>query len=134
VIFILDGSAMIAYLRKEAGWDVVASLLADVNNTCFAHAINLCEVFYDFRRAGGEPAGQAALARLYAASVLPRADMDPALWQQAGRHKADYRQISIADCFCIALAQRLNAEAVTSDHREFGPIASLGVCPVTFIR
>jgi PIN domain nuclease of toxin-antitoxin system len=134
MIYVLDGSALIAFLRDEVGAAVVEALLLNRNNLCFAHAINLCEVFYDFRRGGGEAEGQAALARLYAAGVLPRADMDPALWQQAGRHKADYRQISIADCFCIALAQQLNGEAVTSDHREFGPIASLGLCPVMSIR
>jgi PIN domain nuclease of toxin-antitoxin system len=132
--YVLDTSAMIAFLRKETGWDLVADLLVDPANSCFAHAINLCEVFYNYHRALGEADAQAALQHLFAAGVLLRADMDPTFWQQVGRLKADHRPISIADCFCIALAQRLNGEAVTSDHREFDPIASLGLCPVRFIR
>jgi PIN domain nuclease of toxin-antitoxin system len=134
VIYALDGSAMIAFLRKEPGWDVVADLLSNVDNTCYAHAVNLCEVFYDYHRVGGEAAAQTALATLAAIRVLPRADMDPDFWQQVGRHKATYRHISIADCFCIALAQRLGGEAVTSDHHEFDPLVPLGLCPIRFIR
>jgi PIN domain nuclease of toxin-antitoxin system len=85
VIYALDGSAMIAFLRKEPGWDVVADLLSNVDNTCYAHAVNLCEVFYDYYRVGGEAAAQTALATLAAISVLPRADMDPWLSGWAAR-------------------------------------------------
>jgi PIN domain nuclease of toxin-antitoxin system len=47
---VLDACAMIAYLRGEAGANVVADLLSDVSQPCFAHTVNLCEVFYDFVR------------------------------------------------------------------------------------
>lgn len=134
MICALDGSALLAFLRDEPGAAVVESLLLDAGNTCYAHAVNLCEGFYDYHRAGSEAAAQDALARLAAASVLPRADMDTAFWQQVGRLKAQHRPISIADCFCIALAQRLSGEAVTSDHREFDPLVPLGLCPIRFIR
>jgi PIN domain nuclease of toxin-antitoxin system len=132
--YILDGSALVAYLRDEAGAEIVERLLLDTRNPCFAHAINLCEVFYDFHRANGEADAQSAVGRLLAARVLPRDDMDPALWQQAGRHKAAYRRISIADCFCIALAQKLNGEVVTCDHHEFDTIVPFNLCPIQFIR
>jgi PIN domain nuclease of toxin-antitoxin system len=132
--YILDGSALVAYLRDEAGAEIVERLLLDTQNPCFAHAINLCEVFYDYHRTSGEADAQSAVARLLTASVLLRDDMDTALWQQAGRHKADYRRISIADCFCIALAQRLNGEVVTCDHHEFDAIVPLNLCPIQFIR
>ena len=134
MIYALDGSALLAFLYDEPGAAMVEGLLLDAGNTCFAHAVNLCEVFYDYYRAGGEVQAQNALARLLAASVLPRADLDPAFWQQVGRHKAMYRPIAIADCFCIALAQRLGGEVVTSDHREFDPLVPLGLCPIRFIR
>jgi PIN domain nuclease of toxin-antitoxin system len=132
--YVLDGSALIAFLRDEAGADVVEGLLLDANNTCYAHAVNLCEAFYDYYRAGGEGDAQTAIARLLSASILPRTDMDFTFWQVAGRHKADYRRVSLADCFCIALAQRMSGEVVTSDHGEFDAIAPLGICPIRFIR
>lgn len=52
---------------------------------------------------------------------------------RAGRLKAHGR-LSLADCFAIALARRTNAEVVTSDHREFDPVAAAGLCTVRFFR
>jgi hypothetical protein len=83
MIYVPDASALQAFLRQEPGGDVVRLLLRDPANTCFAHVVNLCEVFCDFHRASGEPAAQAVIATLLAASVLPRDDMDTAFWQQA---------------------------------------------------
>lgn len=134
MISVMDGSALIAYVRRETGWDVVANLLIDLDNTCYAHGLNLCEVYYDHYRVAGEATAWAEISDLEAVGLIFRTDMDPAFWQQAGRHKALYRRVSIADCFCIALAQRLGGEVVTTDHREFDPLVPLGICPIRFIR
>jgi PIN domain nuclease of toxin-antitoxin system len=112
----------------------VEGLLLDVQNTCLAHAINLCEVFYDYHRASGEVDAQKAVARLLSPSVSARADFDTAFWQEAGRHKAAYRRLSLADCFCMMLAQRVTGVVVTSDHHEFDAIAPLRLCSIQFIR
>lgn len=133
MIYVLDTSAMIAFLRNEPGMNEVRLLLRDPGNTCHAHAVNLCEVYYDFIRAVDESAAQAAIQDLAWARVLLREDMDAAFWQDVARTKAPHR-ISLADCFCIALARRLNGELVTSDHQDFDPIVPLGLCPVRFIR
>ena len=53
IIYILDSCAMIAYLRREIGADVVQNIIVNSASVCFAHAINLCEVYYDFWRVGG---------------------------------------------------------------------------------
>jgi PIN domain nuclease of toxin-antitoxin system len=52
VIYVLDACAIIAFLKGEAGADVVENALLDRGSQCMAHAINLCEVYYDFHRAG----------------------------------------------------------------------------------
>jgi predicted nucleic acid-binding protein len=124
---------MIAFLRGEPGADVVEGLLLDPDSSCFAHAVNLCELFYDFRRAESEDAAQRALSTLASLNVICREDMDSTFWQDIGRLKADHR-ISLADCFCIALARRLSAELVTSDHREFDPLVPLALCTIRFFR
>lgn len=41
---------MIAFLQREPGATVIDGLLADINNQCFAHAVNFCEVYYDVLR------------------------------------------------------------------------------------
>jgi PIN domain nuclease of toxin-antitoxin system len=134
MIHVFDASALIAYVRRETGWELVANLLMDPNNTCYAHALNLCQVDYDHYRVAGEATAQAEISDLEAVGLIFRTDLDPAFWQQAGRHKARYRRVSIADCSCIALAQRVNGEVVTADRHEIGALAPLGLCPIRFIR
>ena len=133
MIYALDTSAMVALLRNEPGAEVVRQLLRDTTNTCFAHAVNLCEVYYGFARALGEPAAQHVVQDLYAVRILPREDMDEPFWQDVGRLKAS-GGISLADCFGIALVRRVGGELVTSDHHELDPVLPLGLCPVRFIR
>jgi hypothetical protein len=40
MIYVLDAPALIALLRQEPAWEVVEGLLADPDNSCFAHAVN----------------------------------------------------------------------------------------------
>ena len=131
--FVLDACAMIAFLRDEPGAATVETLLVAQPAGCHAHAINLCEVFYDILRASDEPTAQQAIADLLTAGVVPSEDLSPALWQRAGRLKARHR-LSLADAFALALAQTLDAELVTSDHHELDPLAAAGVARVRFIR
>lgn len=124
---------MIAYLKGEPGAPVVDAMLRDTQRECFAHSINLCEVYYDALRAFDQATAVQAINDLFDAGVVERDEMDGDLWREAGRIKSRGR-ISIADAFCAALAQRVGGEAVTSDRREFEPLAAAGVCDVLFIR
>jgi PIN domain nuclease of toxin-antitoxin system len=134
VIYVLDASAMIAYLRDEPGADVVEAALLDANNQCSAHAFNLCEVFYDFYRSGGAGDAAQAIADLEAMGVAERNDLDRAFWQEVGRLKAVHARVSLADCCGIALTNRTGGEFLTADHHELDPLAALKVCPIKFIR
>jgi hypothetical protein len=48
---------------------------------CFAHSINLCEVYYDALRVADEATANQAVSDLIAAGVIERNEMDPALWR-----------------------------------------------------
>jgi PIN domain nuclease of toxin-antitoxin system len=133
VIHVLDACAMIAYLNNEPGADVVEAALLSPAHECSAHAINLCEVFYQFHRAGGEAAATGAMSDLHCMNVIERADFDQAFWQDAGRLKAG-GGVSLADCFAIALTNRLGGTLLTSDHHEMDKLAAAGICNITFIR
>src|SRR5205085_8616737 len=124
---VLDPCAMIAYLRREDGAAVVRDILLDPLYTCFAHAVNLCEVYYDFVRVADLQTAKAALRDLTAAGVRARRDMNRTFWTNAGRLKGEIRRVSLADCFAIELSRRLYAEIVTSDRHEFEPLAAAGV-------
>ena len=131
--YALDASAMVAYLEGEPGANVVAALLSDPKAVCYAHSINLCEVFYQALRRSSLKDAQAAIAILFADGVIERSDMNRHFWERVGTHKSR-GGISLPDCFCITLAQELSGEAVTSDHGEFDPLVPLGIVPIKFIR
>lgn len=130
---VLDACAMIAYLRDEPGAHVVEELLIDEAPNCYAHAVNLCEVFYDFVKARDEQTARQAVQDLIDVGVVPREDMDSGFWEQAGLFKARHR-VSLADAFAVALAKRLEADLVSSDHHEFDPIVGTGDVRIKFIR
>jgi predicted nucleic acid-binding protein len=134
VIYVIDASAMIAYLRAEPGGQVVRDLLQDTAHQCLAHAINFCEVYYDFYRADGAELAGAAVRDLWRAGIACREDLSPSFWQSAGALKAVQRRISLADCFAITLAGNLGGALVTADHHEFDPLAASGRCAISFIR
>lgn len=133
MILVMDSSALIAYLRNEEGGTLVNDLIADANNIPLAHAVNLCEVFYDVCRMNGEEKALEAIQALFEAGVIWRDDMDIPFWEQSGRYKAELRRISLADCFCATLANRVDGEIVTADG-EFLPVSERGICRVRFVR
>lgn len=131
---VLDSSALIALLSREPGGDMVDSLLSNKDNTCIVHALNLCEVYYDLVRRAGEPRAKEVVNRLTLAGISVREDMDAVFWQDAGNLKAAHARISLADCVCIALANRLGVEVWTCDHHEFDAVSEKSLCKVRFIR
>jgi len=134
VNLVLDASAMIAFLRDEPGAQVVSEALINPDFQCHAHALNLCEVFYDFHRAAGRGEALEAIADLERLGVAQDSTLTPSAWQQAGTLKAIHRRVSLADCFAIALAQRLGATLMTADHHEFDALLDKSVCEIQFIR
>ncbi len=134
MIYVLDACAMIAYLRGELGAEAVQEILVDSTYQCLAHALNFCEVYYDFYRLSGEKAAHDAIRDLMSIGVQLRDDLSAEFWQAVGALKARERRISLADCFAITLAQVTGGSVLTSDHHEFDQLAARGVCAVTFIR
>lgn len=132
-IYVFDACSIIALLDGEPGAQVVETLLEKDNHRCFIHILNVCEVFYHlYRRAGGErAAGLKAVLESYGFKLD---DSLSALWRTAGQLKAEWRRVSLADCFALALTVRKKATLVTSDHHELDPIAESGLCPFRFIR
>jgi len=134
VIYILDASAIIAYLRGEPGAGVVSGILVDRAHECVVHALNLCEVYYDFHRSNGETAARDAISDIVSLGVQVRNDLSIEFWQVAGALKETHRRISLADCFAVTLAQATGGSVLTSDHHEFDSLAAKGVCAFAFIR
>ncbi len=133
MIYVMDACAMLALLRKEPGEHVVANALADPNADCYAHAMNLCEVYYIFHRDSGEASAETAISDLKGLGIIEGNDLDSAFWKDVGKLKAQHRA-SLADFCAITLTNRVGGTLLTSDHHELDVIAAAGVCPITFIR
>lgn len=131
--FVLDSSAMIAFLRAEEGGTSVREVLSQRENECFAHAINLCEVYYDFLRASDHLTALAALNDLATAGVVEIDHLRRSLWLAAGHLKARGR-ISLADCIGLALAEERKAVFLTADHHEMDSVAAQDSHLIRFIR
>lgn len=133
MVIVLDACAMIAYLRDEEGADVVEQHLLDTETTCYAHAINVCELYYDFLRVSDQATALAAVQDLQNVGLMISEELDSDLWQAAGNLKATQR-LSLADCFALAFANRLGGQLLTSDHHEFDPIQAAGLAAILFFR
>lgn len=133
MVYAIDSSALIALLQKESGKEIVESIFSDPNNQCYMHAINLCEVYYDYIRRSDISTARKIIQE--ASELLTvRNDIDRDFWQEAGEYKANLRRISLADCLCITLANRIGGTVVTTDHHEFDAIHEKGIITVKFIR
>jgi len=131
---VIDACAMIAFLRDEPGAEFVETILTHPTDRCFAHAVNLCEVYYDFLRSSNVRTARTAIEDLGRTGIRTRRDMSKSFWQRVGGLKGTIRKISLADCFALALSEKLLGDVVTSDHREFDPLVAANLARVTFIR
>ena len=130
---VLDATAMIAYARGEEGTDFVERFLLDDHQICVAHAINVCELFYDSLRSTDEATASAVIADFLANGLMIYEDLDFEFWKTIGRYKVQYK-ISLADCCGLALSNRLQADFITADHHEMDPLVNSGICRINFIR
>ncbi len=134
MIYVLDASALIAYMRGEPGGELVLSVLLDSENTCVAHALNLCEVYYEFHRTLGEADADRILEELRTVGIHRREDISHSFCRLVSSLKSEFRRVSLADCFALALASDLGAKLVSSDHHELDVLAATGRFEIVFIR
>lgn len=134
MIIVFDASALIAYLRDEAGAKAVESHSTGGGSELYVPALNLCAVCHDFLRASDEESAEAAVMDILALGIRERNDMSPEFWRSAGKLKAKDRCVSLADCCALALTIHLGAKLVTADRHGLEPLSNESVCPVEFIR
>jgi predicted nucleic acid-binding protein len=123
--YVLDSSALIAFLWDEAGAQTVEDILADEEAEVFMSAVNLGEVIYIVHRLAGEQTAAAVETKVL---ETPKLRIVEATWprvKHAGNFKVDGR-LSFADCLRAGLAQEKEAVLITCD-REFGRLEQDGI-------
>ena len=122
---LLDSFALLAYLKREGGFESVSNLLRSARarrEPLLMNEVNIGEVYYSLAKSGSIARAEAFLKRLH---TLPIQPLPNTLAQvlDAARLKAQF-PISYADAFAVATAQRENATLVTGD-RELHAIENL---------
>ena len=108
---VLDASAILAFLQDEQGSDAVEAALAE-DPVC--GAANWSEVAQKVLSAGRDWDLVRALLDSYAVRVEP-VNRDDAEW--AARRWKRGEGLSLADRLCLALAERHDADVLTTDTR-----------------
>jgi predicted nucleic acid-binding protein len=135
-VFVLDSSALLAFLYGERGHAQVQELLMKAalsRVTVRLHRLHLGEVYYVFYRKGGERVAETMLDDVGQLPVVVEDRVSPALMREAGRIKASYR-LSYADAFAVGLARIRKGTLVSADRHEFAPIESAAEIAITWVR
>lgn len=124
--YVLDASALLAWLHGEPGGERVPALLDGAS----VSAVNWCEVVQKALQRGANVDGMLDDVREMGLNVEPftaaQADRAAVLWAQTRQ-----QGLSLGDRACIALAIELSATALTTDRRW----AQLGLdAAIEFLR
>jgi ribonuclease VapC len=127
-VVVLDASALLALLKREAGAEIVQASL----NQAVIGAVNLGEAaqiqyLYGWNRNDFEVA--IGLTEISVVPVSQQVALDAADFRELARKKG----ISQADCLCLALAKSEDAVALTAD-RDWLKIADAIGVEVRMIR
>jgi PIN domain nuclease of toxin-antitoxin system len=122
---VLDASALRALLLNEPGAEQVKSALDDA----VVGVVNLAEVVSHYAKLGASREDIEVMLRPLSLSLAP---VDTALSFEAGmlRTATLPRGLSLGDRYCLALAKREGAPAMTAE-RQWPPIA--GACGVEVV-
>lgn len=126
--YVLDASALIAFLRREPGAETVERVLAD----CSILAVNWSEVVASFARGTTPPDAVRSTLAALSPPIIP---FDAELAVEAGLMAQATRSagLSLGDRACLALAKRLGVPALTAD-RAWATIAEAAAVEIVLIR
>lgn len=129
---IIDASAVIAYLKEEAGHEKFAELLANEANVLQIHATNLCEVYYGYLRSDGMERAEEAWQR--ATQILGVIEtLDAQFIKRIARWKVEH-SLGIADAFAAATAEENGCPLVTTDRNDFSAIETAAALQIIWLR
>ncbi len=109
---VLDTSAVIAFLRKEPGADLIAPIL---RGGCLS-AVNYCEIIGKAKDIQIDPVVAASTLARLGLHTVPF-DQTHALAAAALREPTRSLGLSLADRACLALGQLMDCPVFTADRR-----------------
>ncbi len=113
-VAVLDASALLAVALHERGRNVVLEHIKGSGAGVLIHSVNVFEVVTKLCRKG---LSEAEAWRIVELHDILRIDEIEGLLQIAVRIKLATSDLSMGDCFCIALAEYSGGKCITSDKR-----------------
>lgn len=114
-VVILDASALLAVALHERGRDVVLAHIQNSASGVLIHSVNVFEVVTKLCRKGLSEAEAWGIMNLH--DVMQIDEVESEVLQIAVRIKNATSDLSLGDCFCIALAEYSGGKCITSDKR-----------------
>jgi len=112
--FVLDTSALLAFMTGEKGADIVEKILSGKGNSLYVPWAVLFEVYYITRRTSGEKEADERFVLIKELPVSILWNMEEPDVLSAARIKAQFR-VSFADSIIVATALRKEATLVHKD-------------------
>ena len=131
--YVLDACALVAFLRKESGWERVREVILYAHaktHVVQMHVFNLLEVYYDMYRSLGKEKTDEEFRMIRKLPIIFNTNLSDDIFTEAGRLKASYK-ISLADSIALAQTKAIEGILLTSDHHEFDVIE--GEEPIKFL-
>jgi len=125
--YVFDSYALLAFLKNEPGAAFVQDVIARISKgraKGYVSAVNVAELFYILSRRKSEEEAMTFLRSLSSWKIQTVA-ADEELAVLAGRVKAGH-SVSLADAFCVAVAQLKGAIVITGDP-EFKSIKDIEI-------
>ena len=122
--YVLDSCALLAFIYKESGYDIVKTTLAQADSgsaEVYMNKVNLFEVYYDIRRSTGSQEADDAYSMIQKLPIVIINGISEKVFREAARIKTGYK-ISLADSFALGEASVMSAPLITSDHHEFDAV------------
>jgi predicted nucleic acid-binding protein len=123
-LLLLDACALIAYFKKEEGFDLLAGLFAKAEENSeplIMHILTLLEVYYGFYKDNGKESAELVLQKTLTLPITIVETFSYPEFREAGRLKSSYK-ISFADSIVLGIASANNYQLLTADHHEFDTI------------
>lgn len=131
MIYTLDASALLAFLKKENGYQKVANTF-NVESKPFIHAINLLEVEYKIKRHYPER-WEPIKKRIDKLPLTVTQLISPKITEYA-RYLKSKHALSLGDSIGLGLAKFMGNIFLTADRHELEKIAKDEKVKIEFIR
>jgi predicted nucleic acid-binding protein len=137
MIYVLDACALIAWIKNEAGADIVNDLINKAEERkidLFINIVNLVEVHYGFMKDLGEDKAREIMQTVRDTAIKIIDTIDDTIFEEVARLKSTLKDFSLADAFGLATASVYGGSFVTCDHHELGKFEGHVKIPFRWIR